>query len=77
VGKSSIDLRKWDIMGNESFNVEKKAIELVLEDNINQKENWPKQSSTLLTNKGFTPQAFTNFTWLAAEANLAASQFPP
>ena len=48
-------------MGNESFNVEKKAIELVMEDNINQKEKLAKTVFDAAHKQGIYPASIHEF----------------
>jgi fructose/tagatose bisphosphate aldolase len=61
VDKSDIDLRKWGIMGRESFDVEKTVMELIMSDDLAKKKQLAKKIFDVAYREGAYPSSIHEF----------------
>jgi fructose/tagatose bisphosphate aldolase len=61
VDKSDIDLRKWGIMGRESFDVEKTVMELIMSDDLAKKKQLAKKVFDVAYREGAYPSSIHEF----------------
>jgi len=61
VDKSDIDLKKWGIMGRESFDVEKTVMELIMSDDLAKKKQLAKKIFDVAYREGAYPSSIHEF----------------